>query len=250
MRAEDKQLEGPELEREERVREEKPREEEELPAFADESVRDVELEHRSRLFDALRLVIAGETVNLALLYLPQRETRALEALQAAVTGQDSMGEFVFAEDRRSLLEQALAVLQQNVTYGNPEQLAELHGTFDELTGSVAELRERLVSLEDAQDDMIEEKRDWAKAEAGDDAETEAKPTPDDDVSLTGPERKLPAKPASSLDGAPLPEAPPKPSTLEGGAPLPEVERPATTLGDPAELAEAAPKRPWWRKPFG
>ncbi len=147
MRIEDKELEGPDLEREERLEEETSaqhaeEEEEELPVMGGgEELRDVELDHRSRLFEALRLILAEEEVTVSLLYLPQRETHALEALQAAVSGQDSVGEFVFAEDRRSLLEQALAVLQQNVTYGEPEQIAELHGKFDELSGRLAEIRE-------------------------------------------------------------------------------------------------------------
>jgi len=260
VRTEDKELEGPDLERAERTQEETSghahEEEEELPALGGEELRDVELEHRSRLFEALRLILADEKVNVSLLYLPQRETHALEALQAAVSGQDSIGEFVFAEDRRSLLEQALAVLQQNVTYGEPAQIAELHGKFDELAGQIAELRDRLTNLEEAQEDLFGERHEEEKAEAGDagdqdDQGDQGEGDRSAGSTLTGPE--LPAAPAapSTLSGPELPAAPAAPSTLSGDA-LPEAPRPASTLGadDGAEAAQAEPKKPWWRRPFG
>jgi len=209
VRAEDKELEGPDLEREQRVESSRreAHEEEELPEVVGEEMQDVSFDHRSRLFDALRLVLAGEEVNLTLLYLPQRETHALEALQAAVTGSDSMGEFVFAEDRRGLLEQALAVLQQNLTYGEPSQLAELQSKFDSMTAQVGALRERLVDLEDAQEE-IDEFHNAAREKRGDadgdkDDKPDDKPAPDDGLAafvstLTGPELEQPPKPRSSL----------------------------------------------------
>ena len=157
MRAEDKELEGPELEKDQRVeashREE--HEEEELPLDVTETVRDTSFEQRSRVMDALQLILAGEKVNVTLFYLPQREQHALEALQAAVTGADSMGEFVFAEDRRGMLEQALAVLQQNLVYGEPSQIAELQSKFDSMAEQIGELRGQLSSLEDAQEERDE-----------------------------------------------------------------------------------------------
>lgn len=158
MRAEDKELEGPELERASRLEElEAAKEEdEELPVLEPgEQLVDLELAHRGRLVDAIELVLAGEHLNLDLLYLPRRETEALELLKAAVEGQDSMGEFVFAEDRRSLLEQALAVLQQNLTHGSSEDLAQLESHLHGLTSRVAELRHELLALEDAQEDIRE-----------------------------------------------------------------------------------------------
>jgi hypothetical protein len=155
VRAEEKELEGPDLARDQRAESASVHDEERLPEVGGESIRDTQLEHRSRVFDALQLILAREQVTVSLLYLPQREAHALEALQAAVTGTDSMGEFVFAEDRRSLLEQALAVLQQNVTQGNPAQLAELQSRFETLASTVGELREQLVDLEDAQEEIDE-----------------------------------------------------------------------------------------------
>ena len=173
----DKELEGQDLARDQQFEAARTEahEQEELPEAVTETVRDTAFDHRSRLFDALRLILAGEQVNVTLFYLPQREAHALEALQAAVTGADSMGEFVFAEDRRALLEQSLAVLQQNLTYGEPSQLAELQSKFDDMTAQVGELRGRLVNLEDAQEDIEE----WHIArQHGIDPETADKPADD------------------------------------------------------------------------
>jgi hypothetical protein len=237
VRAEEKELEGPELEREERTHEPTAHEEEELPELGGEELRDVAPPHRSTLFEALRLVIAGEEVRVDMLYLPQRETRALEALQAAVTGRDSVGEFVFAEDRRALLEQALAVLQQNVTHGEPEQLAELHAKFDELAEQVGELRGRLLKLEDAQEDIIED-RLWRVAEAAADRGDKPKPEPEpgspEDAALDGPERPAEPRPPSSLYGDPPAEPP----------------RPPSELAAESAAAEAAARPPWWRRLLG
>jgi len=245
VRAEDKELEGPELEREEQTRDAAAHEEEELPAIGGEELRDLELTHRSTLFDAIRLVLAGENVTVSLLYLPQREAHALEALQTAVRGQDSMGEFVFAEDRSALLEQALAVLQQNITHGQPEQLAELHAKFDDLTARVGALRERLVNLEDAQDDLFDEKRQYAEVTPADEGDRDDKPAAAEPEGasiygperpeaapapsmLSGPERPVAPPAASTLYGEAASEPPPPPSTLEGPD-RPEAPRPPSTL---------------------
>jgi hypothetical protein len=185
-----------------------------------------------------------------MLYLPQRETRALEALQAAVTGHDSVGEFVFADDRRALLEQALAVLQQNVTHGEPEQLAELHAKFDELTAQVGELRARLLSLEDAQEDILEDKVRWvAEAAADGDDKPKPKPGPPEDAALEGPERPAPPKPASTLEGPERPAEPEPPSSLYGDPPA-ESPRPPSELAAESAAAAAEAKPPWWRRLLG
>ncbi len=241
MRAEDKQLEGPELEREQRVDRPQAHEEAEMPVLAGEEVRDVGMDHRSHLLDALQLILAGEHVNLGLLYLPRRETLALEALHAAVHGADSLGEFVFAEDRRSLLEQALAVLQANLTYGEPAQLAELQSKFGLLTGQLAELREQLTSLEDAQEERDEfhnaakQRGEASDGEHDDDDDDKPKPLAADAkeptlaefvTTLTGPARAEPAKPPSTLAGPELPAAPPRVSTLTDDEPPPPAVRKA------------------------
>lgn len=171
MRADEKQLEGPELERAvetEHEHESEEREQEELPQLAGEEVRDLELQHRSRIFDALRLIMDNEQLTVSLLGLPLREQQALEALQTAVSGKHvHMSGFVFAEDRKTLLEQALAVLQQNLTHGDSAELAELHGRYDELVERIGTLREELANLEDAQDDLFDEKRQYVEKKPDD-----------------------------------------------------------------------------------
>ncbi len=267
MRAEEKELEGPDLEREQRVEQahrETAEEEEELTEVIGAEVRDVALDHRSRLFDALQLILANEQVNISLLYLPRRETLALEALQEAVTGADSMGEFVFAEDRRILLEQALAVLQQNLTHGDPAQLAALQTKYDALTGQVGELRDALVDLEDAQEE-IDEFHNAARERHGEagDKDDDDKPKPDAGLgdyladalaprpsTLYGPEVKEPPKLPTTLDGPEIRVTPKGPSSLSHGpevteppAPVSTLEgpeiaiapRPPSTLGDPLEI---------------
>jgi hypothetical protein len=129
--------------------------------------------------------------------LPQRETHALETLQAAVKGSDEKGEFIFAEDRRSLLEQALAVLQQNVTYGDPAQMAALQNKFDGLVGQVGELRAQLVNLEDAQEEIEE----WHNAhERGIEPETDDKPDAQPETADTDVEAKPQAEKAEKKAG--------------------------------------------------
>jgi hypothetical protein len=242
VRAEEKELEGPDLEREQRVeashREE--HEEEELPVDVTETVRDASFEHRSHVMDALQLILAGEKVNITLFYLPQREQLALEALQAAVTGSDSMGEFVFAEDRRGLLEQALAVLQQNLVYGEPSQIAELQAKFDSMSEQVGDLRGQLSSLEDAQEERDEfhiaarhgygpppaatgetdEKPEAQKADPGlvdfiaEALFAMAEVAPTRASTLAGEERPLEKRPSSLMDGPEVVHAPKKSSVYD------------------------------------
>jgi hypothetical protein len=190
MRAEDKALEGPELEH---LAEAETRKQDELPVLAGSEVQDLELDHRGRLFDALQLILAGEQLTVSLLQLPQREAHALEFLQTAVTGREvHQGSFVYAEDRRAMLEQALAVLQQNLTHGSAAELAELHAKFAGLSTRVAELRDQLVELEDAQDELVDRHPAPVKAEDTDDDD-------DDDDGADAPDAA-----AAAPDAAPAP----------------------------------------------
>jgi hypothetical protein len=242
VRADEKQLEGPELEREVGLEvEEAQEEEEEMPILSVEETKDAELAHRGRLFDAIQLILADEKLNISLLYLPQREANALEFLQAAVTGEDSMGEFVFAEDRGVLLEQALAVLQANLTQGDQEQLTELHSKFDQLSERVSTLRAELLSLEDAQDDLFDEKRqyeeevDEADEADPDKGEPAARDANTDLVAsalsaLAGPEVPDKVTPPSTLVGAAIPDKKPEPTTLLAPEVPDLVTAPSTLVG--------------------
>lgn len=271
MRAQDKHLEGPEFERERVESPESARQrEDELPTFADEQVVDTALSP-ARLFDAIRTLLAGEHLDLATLGFPPREHRALDFLSTAITGRDGLGTFVYAEDRHAMLEQALAVLQQNITHGAPEDLAKLHAKYREMTSQLAQLREDLTSLEDAQDELIVHDVTAEHVESDSDDEPDPDelvtdpahpidgfvaaalqalraiarsrepgpigpigPTSEPSSSLLGPE--LPAGPAvrSTLTGPDRAAANPAESSLSGGA---EAQRPD------AKSSLSGPERP-------
>ena len=237
MELEDKQLEGRDLDRELQLENE--RDIDELPVVVEDVV-DVELAHRGKLYDALQLILADAELAVSQLGLPQRETAALEALQTAVAGRDPMmGTFVYAEDRQRLLEQALAVLQQNIAI-DPQ--------FEQLSDRVGELREELAQLEDAQDDEFEQREPVVVSKPADE--------PPEDESLTdfiasalltlaelphqssldGPEPKV-VKPPSSLDGPDVVVEKP-PSSLDG--PEPKVAKPPSSLDGPEVIVEKPP----------
>lgn len=235
MRVEDRQVAGHELEQD-LQREKSPLEEkrtEELHGLAgDELLGRGEARHE-QLLEIMRALLEGREVALGALQLPARERRALEALQAAITGRSTdLAQFVYAEDRRAMLEQALAVLQPDLISQEVTQ------QFEALTSRVTELREQLMNLEDSQADMVGADLPITKGEAGD---TDDKPD-DKPVDPDAP------KPASTLSSGPEVKHERAPSTLTGGR---EVVRDAapTTLGDAADIA-AATKTPWWKRVFG
>jgi hypothetical protein len=233
-----------------------------LPMIGSEHQRDIERQRGTRLIDAMRQILdaregvserqlTARSLDVSQLGLPEREAKALEALQDSVVGRKSTGEPVFAEDRRELLEQALAVLQPNLTSGKPTELADLQMSMSALSTSVGELRELLESLEDAQEELIgaEEKSYFAqKPKPGKPPEDPDAPRPP--TSLTGgPEAKREDKP-SMLTGGPEAKRDDKPSTLSAGPAVKDEPEAPTTLGDAAEIAEVEKKKPWWRRPLG
>jgi hypothetical protein len=274
VRAEDKEVDGPDLVRADRKDQDELEkgDDEELPEIAGEEVRDVASEDRGVLLGAMRAILEEQALSVDSLRLPKREALALEALQAAVNGRDSeLDKFMYATDRSEMLEQALAVLQPNLVQGEAK---DIEGVFHEMVVRVGDLRRDLKGLEDAQDELESgQKHPVAKGEG--DTDDKPEPKPDDDASLTGPERELPAK-VTSLLGPDVKEAPkpattlagperaqePKSSTLAGPEPkvvkaasslagpdVAETPEAASTLGDAADLEEQN-KKPWWRRPFG
>lgn len=261
MRAEDKDVDGRDLERDvelQRESELQKSDDEELPELQSEANQTTE--HRGQVVGLVRAIFNREHVIVDTQQLPQRELRALEALQAAVEGRDAkLSQFVYAADRRDLLEQALAVLQPNFVTGD-EKHAQLLGAYHDIIERVAALREGLVDKEDAQDDLLRANTHVAPAKAEGDQDDEPKPG---ESTLTGPELKEAPKPASTLSGPEIKEAPKAASTLTG----PEVKEPPkpastltgpevkdepkgpTTLGDAKEIAEAQ-KQPWWKRVLG
>ena len=241
-----------------------------LPEPMVEAVHDASLEKRGQLLGAIRMILDRQTLAVGQLHLPQREARALEALQVAASGKSrDLGQFVYATDRRDMLERALAVLQPNLTRADDQTARELHAQFTDLAERVAELREVLTDLEDSQDELLEGHHKAALEQGDTGSGDKPTPTPSDPdaarpattlvgpelpepaqppTTLVGPELREPDRPPTTLVGPELPPAPAPASTLAGPEPAPEAT-PPSSLGDPEELAAKA-KLPWWRRPFG
>jgi hypothetical protein len=244
-----------------------------LPAPAVEAIQQANRQQRTQLLGAIRMILGHERPDVGALRMPQRETQALEALRAAVEGRSSQLQFVFASDRRDLLERALAVLQPDLTHTDDRTARELHAQLDDLSERLADLRHRLSALEDAQEEPVHH-HEAAEivAEPGDEKpKPTAKPSDPDaprppttltgpelpaerpvPTTLTGPELLAERPVPTTLTGPELPADRPVPSTLTGPE-LPEAPPAPSTLGADAPARDdppGAPKRPWWRRPFG
>ncbi len=269
MQLQDKLVDGLEAAKQESRQREDVEElgDEQLPAPVVEALQDAESERRKQLLGAVRMLLDGQELNIARLRLPKRETVALEAMQVATTGRSGdTGQFVYASDRRDILERALGVLQPDLAHGSAGLEHELAASFADLSDRVADLRESLSGLEDAQDELLDGEQKVALAKA--DGDTADKPPPDPDAprpptTLTGsPEAVRPEVP-TTLTGGPEAEVKPVPSTLADGPEAVQPEAPSTlatggpeaearpdaptTLGDSADIAQA--QTPWWRRPF-
>lgn len=252
-----------------------------LPQAEHAAIAGAAAEQRGQLLGTIRLVLENGELSVPALNLPALEARALAALQAAVSGEGELGEFIFAEDRRDLLERALAVLQPSLSRVDDLNAQALAAQLADLSTRVADLRGQLSSLEDSQDEIMDggHNADRTTGKPGDpppatpsdpdaarpaatlagpgpEAPAPARPPttlvgperaepPPAPTTLVGPERAAPAKPPTTLVGPAREDAAPPPTTLVGPE-LPPEARPATSLGDPAELAQ----QPWWRRPFG
>lgn len=242
MRQEDKQVDGPSLEQAEERKRTNELVEEQDDALYDldgQPERTVDRQQSSGIIGALKTILAGEQIVINDLKLDKRHQIALEAIKTAVEGKDqSLAQFVYAEDRRTLLEQALAVLQPELA-----DIAQLGQPFEELLKDVGTLRDKLNVLEDSEEELVEGRaNDQAKTESDSDDK------PDDeelfnantDLSLTGPPRDIP-KPASSLAGPARKVEPKSESSLTGTERKAEPKAP-TTLGDPKDIAAAERRR--------
>ena len=244
MRYEDREVGGVKADREidqERNNELEREDDHEVPAIVPLEVLDDQRE--LRVVEAIRSILQNRALVINDLALPKRELDALEALKAAVEAKDGQhARFVFASDRKDLLEQSLAVLQPAIAQ---------HTTmFGDMIERIADLRQSLRGREDAQDELIAQQPAITRVASGTDS--------DDDQSLDGPERDL-AKPESSLskgpdvkpepatstlaDG-PAVDEPPAKSMLADGPAVPDRAPAPTTLGEPAEIKSA--EKPWWK----
>lgn len=238
LRQEDKQVDGVELEREEERRRGSELVEDDAEAIHEldsRSASDRDEPRTAVIAGAMHQILDGEHIIVEELELSQRQARALEALKTATCGRDQkLDAFVYAEDRRALLEQALAVLQPDLAV-----LQQLGGSaFEELLHGVGELREQLASLEDAQEEL--EAEEEAKAEADDKDDSDDDDVVDDVEEEDEEEEEKEEEKKEDRGGGKA-----KTSTLTG-PPRPEVAKPPTTLGEANDIADAA-RDPWWKR---
>jgi hypothetical protein len=252
LRAEDKEVDGLDLEREterQRDSELEKQDDEELPEL--QSADDRNAEHRDQVITAMRMILERDNVVVDELELPARELKALEALKAAVDGKDNkLSQFVYATDRKNLLEQALAVLQPNFVCGDAQR-AQVLGTYHDLIAKVADLRNGLVELADSQDDLLHatDKTAMQKADGDkDDDDDDDDDAPKKSTLSDGPDVKESPKKSTLADGPEVKDEPATSTLADGPAAKDEPKGP-TTLGDPADLA-AAQKTPWWKRALG
>lgn len=208
------------------------RDESQLPSPIVEAIQDQGRERRAQLLGAVRMILGHQTLEVGQLRMPARETRALSALQVAVEGRSAdLNEFVYATDRRDLLERALGVLQPDLLHTDDQTAHELRAQLKDLSERVGELRHRLTVLEDAQDDLLRGTPEIAALT------TEPTDKPGD---------KPGAKPASRPAGTPKPsdpDAPRPPTTLTGPGPdLPEPPPARTTLTGGPDIPDPSPAR--------
>jgi len=174
VREEEKQVDGPDLERAQEQETHIKHEEDERLPDAGEQAHDIDQERSGLLLGAMGMILDKQHLAVSALRLPQREARALEALQAAVSGRTANTDrFVYAEDRRSLLEQSLAVLQPNLAGGDKDLLAQMHDQMAMLTRRVSEIRNELEHLEEAQEELL------AHEVRATDAKPKSEPTEDE-----------------------------------------------------------------------
>ncbi len=217
-------------------------EEGEARAF-DEQVAEVRIsgrEHHDDVLTAMKSILEGQPLDLEELHLSEQERSALAAMRAAFIGKDARyNKFMFAEQRRELLEQALAALQPMLALDVSREPA-LRENYDMLVEEIAELREYLVSLEDAQDDEMLTQHGIGKGEESEQEDDDKGDGDKDDGKNDGKNDGDP-KPSALSDG---PEAPPlrtAPSTLSDGPSAPSVGGKASALSDGPEVEREAAK---------
>lgn len=256
MRQEEREVDGPDLEHaEERKRET------ELVEEKDDELHDLDglpettldQERTASVLAAMKTILARENIVINDLKLPKRQLIALESLKAAVEGKDArLSRFVYAEDRRALLEQALAVLQ-------PELASMMGG--DELKSmidKVGELRDKLNVLEDSEEELVEGRFHDAVKDGSDTDDKDDPDNKDDDLD----DKKKPAgdkKPTKNKKGKTGDDAEKAAKPEEADLSLDGPERPVppkgpSTVGDMGEIAaiaeENAPTGPRWRRSGG
>jgi hypothetical protein len=197
----------------EKEEDERADEEEQLP---------IQVRRYTEVVQAVRELVAGRDVDFeTLLDLSDEERAALEELQAVLRGSDGT-RFIYAEDRLAGLNRTLAVLQPVLglaVFG--AGVDELRSSFEEVVDDINSLRDKLQSLEDAEDLMFERREKVKEGEEDDDdedddddadqpAEGEAAPAEGEAAPAEGEAPK--PKKKKKAPSEPAPEAPPEGET--------------------------------------
>lgn len=205
----------------------------------DEQVAEVRIsdrEHHDDVLMAMKSILEGRPLDLEELHLSEQEQSALAAMRAAFTGKDARyNKFVFAEQRRELLEQSLAALQPMLALDVSRE-PELRENYDLLVEEITELREHLVNLEDAQDDEMLLLHGVAKGEEG---EQEDGDKGDGDKGDDKPDSE--PKPSALFDGPEAPAVGGKKSALSDGPEAPAVGGKKSALSDGPQVERKATK---------
>lgn len=225
----------------------------------DEQVAENRISARSHHDDVLAVVQAifeERTESMPVLddlELSVQEKSALQALQTAFTGRETRyNTFVYAEQRRELLEQALAALQPMLAL-DVSASAELRETYERMVEQVTELRENLLNLEDSQDDEVlirealkREEQESDDADQGDgDRDADADAVAGEKAGEQLGEKKSalfdgPAAPdkvaarSTLSEGPPVAEPAPEKSSLFDGPAVPDKTSAQSSLGEPSD----------------
>ncbi len=201
--------------------------------------------HFVELTAVIEALLHGDELDVSALQVGDHERAAIAYLAAAISGRDQ-GRFVYAEDRLSMLNQALAVLQPvlavGAMMGAPLRDSGAAERYHQLVADVGELRASLDGLTDAQEEVfahpaappLARDEDDTPPDAGD-AGAEPRPT----TLVDGPEVTPEARP-STLVGGPEVTLEARPTTLVGGPEVTLEARPSTLYDEAAPAASAAP----------
>ncbi len=206
----------------------------------DEAVAEVQAsrQHHDDILAAVRAIVEHHPLELDQLLLSEQERSALEALRTAFEGKDARyNSFVYAELRRELLEHALAALQAALAL-DISRSAELHENYERIVSEVADLRERLANLEDAQDDERLHVAEEHKVEPKDDDDGANDGADDgaDDGDQAAP------KPSQIWDDPA--KVPPEPASAQAPSPSQIWDDPAKVPPEPVSVQAPSPSQVW------
>ncbi|MCE9579282.1 MAG: hypothetical protein K8W52_39525 [Deltaproteobacteria bacterium] len=209
------------------------------PDAARASEVDTSVAHFFELSAVIEALLHGDEIDVSALAVGEHERAAIDYLVAAITGRDH-GRFVYAEDRLTMLNQALAVLQPVLAVGAVMSEIDAVDRYHALVTDVGELRDALDALSDAQEEVFaqdhppplaRDEDDTPPADAGGD---EPRPT-----TLVGDPEAVIVEQPTTLVGGPEALLEERPTTLVGSPEVVLEERPTTLLGGPEDAPEVS-----------